>query len=75
MDLVPFKLNGMKQMQISNGGQTLEKKNKNNLLWMLQLEDNIDLKKIIIESYINKFNINYSYNNSTTTINNYLFLK
>jgi len=47
---------------------------KNNLLWMLQLEDNIDLKKIIIESYINKFNINYSYNNSTinnSTINNY----
>jgi len=31
---------------------------KNNLLWMLQLEDNIDAKKIIIESYINKYNIN-----------------
>jgi SNF2 family DNA or RNA helicase len=33
---------------------------KNNLLWMLKLEDNIDLHKIIIESYINKFNINYN---------------
>jgi SNF2 family DNA or RNA helicase len=31
---------------------------KNNLLWMLQLEDNIDAKKVIIESYINKYNIN-----------------
>ena len=31
---------------------------KNNLLWMLQLEDNIDAKKIIIESYINKYTIN-----------------
>ena len=27
---------------------------------MLQLEDNIDLHKIISESYINKFNINYN---------------
>ena len=31
---------------------------KNNLLWMLQLEDNIDAKKVTCESYINKYNIN-----------------
>ena len=33
---------------------------KNNLLWMLQLEDSIDSKKVTCESYMNKFNINVS---------------
>ena len=35
---------------------------KNNLLWMLQLEDNIDAHKVTIDAYYNKFSMSNSYN-------------
>ena len=43
---------------------------KNNLLWMLKLEDTIDAKKLCIESYINKFNINH---NTSSDIKTFIY--
>ena len=43
---------------------------KNNLLWMLQLEDTIDTKKLTCESYINKYNINV---NNIQDIKSYIY--